>query len=183
MARKSNYKAAYNAQAEKLSRLGATDEEMADFFGINVATLNRWKKKHEKFRASIKKGKLEADANVSERLYTRAIGYSYKEVTYEKVQFFELGMAVGEEGDLTEDEKQAFKKKVVEKEMPPDVTAQIFWLKNRRGKLAPPGAPGSDGNRWADKQELSGPQGGPIPLVKLTADEARQIAKDLENDY
>ena len=42
-------------------------------------------------------------------MHKRAIGYEYEEKTYEN-------------GKLV---------KVVKKQQPPDVTAQIFWLKNR----------------------------------------------------
>ena len=45
----------------------------------------------------------------------------------------------------------------VERYERPDTTAAIFWLKNRRSK------------EWRDKvqQELSGPDGGPIPALTV----------------
>ena len=41
--RPSKYKDEYCEQAEKLARLGVTDKEMAEFFGVTVQMLNKWK--------------------------------------------------------------------------------------------------------------------------------------------
>ena len=73
MGRKSNYKPEYANQALKLCLLGATDKEMADFFGCSEQTLNKWKKDFPDFLESLKKGKNVADANVASKLYNRAI--------------------------------------------------------------------------------------------------------------
>jgi hypothetical protein len=73
------YKKEYNEQAYKLCLLGATDKEMADFFGVSEVTFNAWKKNHPEFLKSLKKGKEIADANVASRLYERAMGYSHPE--------------------------------------------------------------------------------------------------------
>lgn len=54
------------------------------------------------------------DRQVEKSLLQRALGYSYEE-TSEKY----------EDGELTE-------RKVTKKHIPPDTTAQIFWLKNRK---------------------------------------------------
>lgn len=60
------------------------------------------------------------DAEVENALYKRAVGYTYNEVTRESVK----DQATGEESlQVT---------KVVTKQVMPDTTAQIFWLKNRR---------------------------------------------------
>lgn len=122
--RKSSYLDVYPSQALKLCLLGATDEELADFFNVNVATLNRWKKQFPEFRESLKKGKAVADANVASKLYNRAIGYDCKAtkiVTYE--------------GKVTDQVEYV-------EHFPPDTTAAIFWLKNRQ--------PG----KWRDKKEV-----------------------------
>ncbi len=44
-------------QAVKLCRLGATEKELADFFGVDVASLGRWKLRHPKFRAALREGR------------------------------------------------------------------------------------------------------------------------------
>lgn len=122
--RKSGFKEEYVQLAENYALLGATDEELADFFNVNVATLNRWKKQFPEFCESLKKGKAVADSNVASKLYNRAIGYDCKAtkiVTYE--------------GKVTDQVEYV-------EHYPPDTTAAIFWLKNRQ--------PG----KWRDKKEV-----------------------------
>ena len=111
--RPTKYKPEYVDQAFKLCLLGSTDEEMADFFEISVATLYNWKNEYPEFLEATKNGKEKADANVANRLYNRAMGYSHEE---DKIFQYE-GMPV-----------------IVptEKHYPPDTTAAIFWLKNRQ---------------------------------------------------
>lgn len=111
--RPSKYKAEYAEQAQKLSLLGATDIEIADFFGVNEATLNRWKKTHKDFCVSIKRGKIMADAEIAEKLYYRASGYSCAEDKIFNNQGVPLVVPT-------------------KKQYPPDTTAAIFWLKNRQ---------------------------------------------------
>lgn len=132
--RPSNYRKEYAEQACKLCRLGATDREVADFFGVDVATVNRWKLRHPEFRESLKSGKTQADAEVSDRLYKRACGYSHVDTKFATF-----------EGTITDQREYT-------KHYPPDTIACIFWLKNRRPDL------------WRDKVGLehTGPGGGPI---------------------
>ena len=113
MARPSSYKEEYVEQAEKLSKLGLTDKEMAEFFGVTERTFNTWKTKHPEFLQSLKKGKTLADANVVESLYFRACGYSHEAV---KIMQYE-GQPVVEP--------------YIE-HYPPDTTACLAWLHNRQ---------------------------------------------------
>ena len=107
------YKDEYVDQVYKLCLLGATDEELANFFEVNEATINRWKIKYPDFWDSIKKGKDIADAEVAESLYKRATGYEAPDVDIRVIE-----------------------SKIVEtplvKHYPPEPTAMIFWLKNRQ---------------------------------------------------
>lgn len=144
--RPTDYKSEYCEQVTKLCKLGATDKEIADFFDVEETTVNNWKIAHPEFFESIKKGKIIADAEVAHSLHKRAIGYQYDEVTFEKIGPGEDQVEVGETGIETI-KQDLFKKKVVTKEVPPDVAAQNIWLKNRRGKVAP------DAQRWVDKVE------------------------------
>lgn len=133
MARPSKYKPEYAEQARKLCLLGATDKELAGFFEVNEDTIYEWKKVHPKFSESIKKGKIQADADVADRLYQRAMGYEHPEVHLSSY-----------EGEVTQTP--------ITKVYAPDPTAAIFWLKNRqRAKW-----------RDKIDQEVSGPDGGPI---------------------
>ena len=126
--RPSKYKEEYCEQAEKLARLGATDKEMADFFGVTEQTLNNWKTDKDgnetPFFESLKRGKVESDARVVDSLYQRALGYSCRE---DKV--------------FLVDKKPLIVPMM--KQYPPDTTAAIFWLKNRRP------------SEWRDRQDIN----------------------------
>lgn len=99
---------------EGWARDGLTDEQIADRMGISRSTLSDWKTKHPDISDTLKKGKEVIDIQVENALLKRALGYDYTE---EKVEISD------KDG-----------KKVVQtvKHVPPDTTAQIFWLKNRR---------------------------------------------------
>lgn len=111
--RPTDYRKEYNDQAEKLCKLGATDKELADFFGVVEDTINEWKIKYLQFSVSIKAGKTLADANVASRLYERAMGFEHDSE--------EIKVVDGE-----------IERVPVRKIYPPDSTAAIFWLKNRQ---------------------------------------------------
>ncbi|MBY5984443.1 MULTISPECIES: hypothetical protein [unclassified Halomonas] len=113
MARPTKYKAEFAEQARKLCLLGATDAELADFFGVAESTINKWKLNHKGFSESIKSGKVMADAEVATRLYERALGYSHPE---EKV--------FNNQGEIVTHQTT--------KHYPPDTTAAAIWLNNRK---------------------------------------------------
>lgn len=113
--RPTDYREEYNLQAEKLCKLGATDAELADFFEVDESTINNWKIAHIEFFESIKKGKDLADAEVAEKLYHRATGYSHEDV------------------DIKMYEGEIITTPLI-KHYPPDTAAAIFWLKNRQSK-------------------------------------------------
>lgn len=115
-----------------LVQKGFTDTEISDFFDVNQATFNDWKKEHKDFYESLKDWKLEADAKVEKSLYQRALGYEYDEVMYEKTDIGGLGVKLSK-GEIEQlKHVDTYKTKVTVKQVAPDVTAQIFWLKNRK---------------------------------------------------
>lgn len=116
MARPSKYKQEYADQAYKLCLLGATDKELADFFGTTEQSINAWKGKYSEFFESIKRGKDDADAKIAQSLYHRAKGYKHEAV--------KILQHNGEVIQVPYTEHY-----------PPDTTACIFWLKNRQPKL------------------------------------------------
>lgn len=67
------YQLKYPEQVFKLCLLGATHEEMADFFGVNVDTIYEWKNVHPDFSEAIKNGKDVADAEIAQSLYQSAL--------------------------------------------------------------------------------------------------------------
>jgi len=102
-------------QARKLCELGATDFEVAKFFGITTTTLYRWRHDHPEFCEALKAGKHALDERVVRSLAHKALGY-----TFESEKIF------AHQGKI-------LRAKTVE-HVPPDTTAMIFWLKNRRPK-------------------------------------------------
>lgn len=114
--RPSDYRPEYDEQARKLCLLlGATTDDLAQFFEVSEKTVRNWMKRHASFASAVRRGKLIADGNVVERLYSRAVGYSQKT---EKV------FAHPQSGSVVRVETVEV--------VTPDVTAGIFWLKNRQ---------------------------------------------------
>lgn len=111
--RQSDFRSEYVEQARKLCLLGATDLEIADFFGVTVRTIYRWKGEREEFCQALKVGKAEADERVERSLFARANGYEHDEVDIRVVN-----------GQIVQTPIRKF--------YPPDTVAAIFWLKNRR---------------------------------------------------
>lgn len=134
--RPSSFKPEYVEQARKLAQLGATDREAADFFEVAESTLYLWKHTHPEFSEALKVGKDAADARVEQSLYRRALGYTHDA---QKIH-------VASDGGITQ--------VPYTEHYPPDTTAAIFWLKNRKR------------DEWRDIKavEASGPNGGAIEV-------------------
>lgn len=111
--RPTEYQPGFAKQAEKLCQHGLTDAEIGEFFGVSRTTITNWKGKHPEFIAALKSGKAQSDDRVERSLYQRAVGYSYET---EKVFQYQ--------GEVV-------RAQTIE-HVPPDTTACIFWLKNRR---------------------------------------------------
>lgn len=109
---------------EAWARDGLTDEQLAAKLGITATTLYDWKSKYPVISEALKRGKEVVDVEVENALLKRAMGYEYTETRTE----------TADDGTV--------KTIVTQKTMPPDTTAQIFWLKNRRPAV------------WRDKQQV-----------------------------
>lgn len=104
---------------EGWAREGLADKQIAENkIGINEATFCRWKDRFPQIMQALKKGKAPVDFEVENALLKKALGYTYEEVT-EDVETLTNG-------------KQRTLKRTVTKIVPPDTTAAIFWLKNRK---------------------------------------------------
>ena len=84
--------------------------------------------KFPEFAKAINKGREVVDIHVENALLKKALGYDYTEEVKERKHI--------------NGKPQMVVTKVVTKHVPPDTTAQIFWLKNRRP------------DRWKEKQSL-----------------------------
>lgn len=133
--RPSGYKPECAKQAEKLCKLGATDIELADFFEVSDRTIYRWQTQFPAFCQALKLGKEPTDERVERSLYHKAVGYSFDS---EKVFQFQ--------GEIVRTKTR--------EHVPPDTTAAIFWLKNRKPE------------EWRDvsRQEHTGADGGPVQV-------------------
>jgi hypothetical protein len=113
--RPTSYRPEYVARAALACEAGFTDKEIADLFGVHETTLYDWKLAHVDFCLALKIGKAPADNRVERSLFHRAVGYSYIE---------EVSSVDKKTGEIYVEE--------VRKHVPPDVTACIYWTKNRR---------------------------------------------------
>lgn len=131
-------------QLEAWARDGLVDEQIAENIGIVPSTLYAWKNRYPEITEALKRGKEIVDVQVENALLKRALGYRYDEVTYE----------FGEES------------KRVTKEVAPDTTSMIFWLKNRRPDV------------WRDRKEteITGNMSVNDPFKDLTTEELRKLA-------
>lgn len=108
---------------------GATDEEIAEAFGISRMTLHRWKTQFPALREAMENAKAVADANVEKSLYRRALGYDTTES--------EEIISIDKEGN-----ERVSGRKVKTKSVPPDTMAIMYWLNNRKR------------GQWSQKQEI-----------------------------
>jgi len=93
---------------------GQTEQQIADNIGINQQTIKNWKKKYPDFFEALKEAKSFTDDLAEGSLLKLALGYEREEVKVFCDKF----------GQIHEHRYMI--------EVPPNVTALIFWLKNRR---------------------------------------------------
>lgn len=105
---------------EGWARNGLTDEQIANNIGINRTTLYAWKAKYADFSNALKRGKEVIDIMVENALLKSAMGYKYDEVVKERIYNPDTG------------ESEIVEVKRTTKDVAPNSTSLIFWLKNRR---------------------------------------------------
>ena len=164
---------------------GLTDEQIAKNIGIAPRTLYEWKDRFPQLSQSLKRGKDVVDREVENALLKRALGYGYSEKKYEMVktgeeeyylkqkiavQKYKLANpeATREEILLVEKSVPKYEPFLVEektKEVAPDTTAAIFWLKNRKPA------------QWRDKQQVehSGSMNINNPLEGLSTEDLKKL--------
>lgn len=119
---------------EAWARDGLTQDEIARKLGVAMSSFSDYKLKFPEFTEALKRGQEVVDVEVENALFKRAVGYRYDEVTREP------GTVMDEE--TGEEKRVMVETKRVTKEVQPDVTAQIFWLKNRKPEA------------WRDRQQV-----------------------------
>ena len=132
-------------RARHVCQLGATSYELGKALGVCVQTIDNWRRKYPEFCEAVRVGKEEADERVKASLYHRAVGYTFQS---EKVFQYQGGIVRAE----------------VTEHVPPDVTAGIFWLKNRMPE------------QWRDSLHHVDKDGNNIELNIPVNEVARRIA-------
>lgn len=173
---------------EGWARDGLTDEQIAENMGISRSTLNEWKKKYSDISDTLKRGKEIVDRQVENALLKRALGYEFSEKKYVQVEMseeehyavrkVEVQRYKFNHPEATAEEIRAFelgiskyKMVLVEekvKDVAPDVTAQIFWLKNRKPET------------WRDKQQIEHSGGITNTVVEMTPEERQKRIEELK---
>ena len=112
---------------EGWARDGLNDEQIAHNVGIRAGTLYEWKNRFPEIAEAIKKGKRPVDVQVENALYRSALGF--KQTVKKPIK---LRRKDGSEY-IEYGEEEIY--------IAPNITAQIFWLKNRKR------------DKWCDKPE------------------------------
>ena len=115
-------------QAAAYFHSGIGPEAMAKAFGISLRSFREYCRRFPEFARAAETGRL--DDPVEEALLRRAIGFKQTETVCEDI--IDRGS-----GEITGN----CKKRTVVKEVPPDIRALLFWLKNRRP------------DRWKEKND------------------------------
>ncbi|AOR24309.1 transposase [Clostridium taeniosporum] len=139
---------------EAWARNGLTDEQIGKNLGISKDSFYKYKREHAEFSDALKRGKEVVDIEVENALLKRALGYKYNEITQEKVFNKET------------EEYELQVTKIITKEVQPDTTAQIFWLKNRKPK------------DWRDRKEIDHSGNINNPYEGLTKEQLLTIASE-----
>lgn len=149
---------------EGWARDGLTNEQIANNLGIGIRTLYEYRDKYPQFSHALKRGKEVIDREVENSLLRKALGF--KETVKKAIKIKNVEYSNGKR--LRETEEVV----LVDEEVfvPPDTTANIFWLKNRKPK------------EWRDKQEIetSGETtvNTKIDFSNLTTDQIRELLKN-----
>lgn len=137
------------------ARDGVPDAQIAKNMGVAYSTLREWRDRFPALSAALKDAREVADRKVENSLYKRAQGYTVKIKKTFKVKradYDESGRKIREVEELKQGEDEVH--------IPADVTAQIFWLKNRKPEA------------WREKQREA--ETNPAAPV--------QIVEDIEGD-
>ena len=111
---------------EGWARDGLTDEQIAKNIGVSYSTFRVWRDKHPALSAALKKGKAPVDIEVENALLKKALGFS---VMVKKPIKVKTKRQLQGKGTIEEEHIEYAEEGVY---VPPDTTAQIFWLKNRK---------------------------------------------------
>lgn len=162
------YRPEYAEEQKKLLMLGATDQEVADYFGVAKSTIYEWRLKNQEFSDSVLEGRQRPDMEVAFSAYERAKGKWITEEVPTKVK----RIIYGENGKKIQEHEEVVITHV-QKFIPPDPTSIQFWLKNRK-QVA-----------WQDRKQVEVGRVGDFAsmhddeLLRYIQEEASEISKGL----
>lgn len=143
------------------ARDGLIEKQIAHNMSIGESTLRTWKNNFPDIAEALRKGKEVVDREVENALFKSALGFMQKIKKPVRIREIEYDPKSGKK--IKESEKWV----QVEEEVfiPPQVTAQIFWLKNRKP------------DQWREKNDLTlTPSNGVLEsLMELHRDEHGKV--------
>lgn len=136
------YDEAYDAIAEEMCALGATDADLANFFKVTVATILNWERRNKTFFEAINTGKdIYDNRRIKGTLRDRALGYNWTEESVERTEIEAEKVTILSDGTMAtvRDDKgrkitvrvPAVKTKTTNKHVPAEPVCIFFWLTNR----------------------------------------------------
>ena len=124
------YRPEYCQIVKALAASGMIDREICSVLNVTQATLINWKRDHPELVQAFAEGKAIPDTKIEMSLFRRATGTEVEEIIRDRIYNPET-----EKQELVETRR-------ILKQIPPDPTSMIFWLKNRKPK------------DWRDKQDV-----------------------------
>lgn len=106
-----------------LAKLGATDQEIADYFYVATDVIEYWKRNYPAFSQAARAGKMEADLKVIQSLYMRAVGFEYEEKEWSRQILYDTN------GNPSSSEMKL--SRITTKKVLPEMKAIAMWLANR----------------------------------------------------
>ena len=107
---------------------GKTNENMCELLGISPDSWYTYMKEHDELNVIVSAGKAVIDNQVENAVLKSALGFEYEEIK-----------------TIIEEDRNGKKRTRIEKVrryMPPNASAQAFWLKNRKK------------DEWGDRKEI-----------------------------
>jgi len=164
--RRNNYELLVKPRLKEIRwwrRDGILEDEIVKRLGVSLSSFQDYKNKYSELLDAIKKGRQHCNYVVEDSLFKRAIGYEYEETK----TIFDPSGAGKNQPTITKIEK-------TKKFIPPDVTAQIFYLKNCWKE------------KYKDRQDVhhSGEMNlrNTVNLSGMSDDQLKNAIKGLENE-
>ena len=132
---------------EGWARDGLTDVQIAQNIGISSSTFYAWRLKFPQISESLKKGKAPVDFEVENALLNKARGFI--KIIKKPIKVKTKKQLAGK-GTIEEEHIEYVDEEIY---IPPDTTAQIFWLKNRKPE------------KWRDRTDVYSIDDEPVKVV------------------